>query len=111
MVLVQLTQFFSDTSNLLVHLSSDIADLVSEFVPDAYDLLIDFNETLVHPFFEPFDGMKEGLTLFFECQTKIFALLFQLLVVLLGAVEIHTDLTDKYRDSEKHQYRVAWRPC
>ena len=37
-VLVQLAQFFSDASNLLVHLGSDITDFVSEFVSDATNL-------------------------------------------------------------------------
>ena len=106
-VLVQLTDFGCYIRQALIHFRSDTTD----FLPDFSDLLIHFHKSFVHPFFEAFDGMKESLTLFFECQTKIFALFVQFLVVLPGAVEIHGDLTDKYRDCEKNQYRVAWRPC
>ena len=66
-VLVQFAQFFSDTSNLLVHISSDIGDftpntlnLTSEFVADITDLFsnfgldnINFSVYLVHTVFKP----------------------------------------------------------
>ena len=106
-VLVQLTDFGCYIRQALIHFRPDTAD----FLPAFSDLLIHFHKSFVYPFFKPFDGMKEGLTLLFECQAKIFALFIQFLVVLLGAAEIHSDLTDKHRDCEKNQYRAAWRPC